>query len=171
MEPLWGVAIVGILMAIVIPQLMREEAFRPAADNGRAVDAGLPPSVKAGREATRQAALSGRSAPQTVAADEQAGLVREQAQQSPVLRRAVVGNRTETVRTVPLQLSPALFSEQDRRAFELFVMAAGEGRVPEEAANHAAGDSGSVVALAIEPLVIAPLPVMARVQQQGEGQW
>jgi hypothetical protein len=63
-----------------------------------------------------------------------------------------------------------VFSDRDRQVFDLFVVAAGEGRVPEEAAD-AAGDSGRPAALAIEPLVIDPLPVLARVQLQGEGQW
>ena len=169
MDPLWGVALVGILMAIVIPQLMRDEPVHPVANTARAVEAGLPASARAGREATRQAARSGRPAPQTVAANERAGLVREQAQQSPVLKRAVVGNRTEILHTVPLQLSPVMFAEEDRLAFAMFVTAAADGRVPEKVVQ-ARGDE-EMTPLAIAPLVIAPLPTLARLDRQGEGQW
>jgi hypothetical protein len=85
-------------------------------------------------------------------------------------RRPPAESPADSPHTLPLQLSPVMFAEEDRLAFAMFVTAAADGRVPKEDANTV-GDSGRLVALAIEPLVIDPLPVLARVQQQGEGQW
>lgn len=72
------------------------------------------------------------------------------------------------VHTLPLQLSPVLFAEDDRRAFALFVTAVTDGTVPEEAVQLV---EKPMTALVIEPLEIAPLQSLARVAQEGEGRW
>ncbi len=140
-EPLWGVAIVGIALAVVVPQMIPGDRGTPPAKVAQV----FPPAV-----------VETRAAPPAAPAIP--------------MRQRRAGRAAEAVHTVPLQLSPVMFAAEDRQAFDLFVVAAGEGRVPEEAANTP-GDSAKPVALAIEPLVIDPLPVLARVQQQGEGQW
>ena len=73
---------------------------------------------------------------------------------------------------VPLRLSPVVTSDGERRAFAMFVTAVNEGRVPDEADDAAAADDSiGLTAFKIEPLVIDPLPPLARVDLQGEGQW
>ena len=73
------------------------------------------------------------------------------------------------VHTLPLQLSPVMFSEEDRIAFASFVTAVGDGRVPEKVIQSLGEED--MTPLAIAPLVINPLPPLARMERQGEGQW
>ena len=144
-EPLWAVAIVGIVLAIVVPQFMRENdassrarAPQMAASFPRAIEGAVPPEME---------------------------------------RRTIVRHRVEApagvelATTLPLQLSRVLFAEDERRAFEFFVAAAGEGRVPEEAVEDMPAQPREVHALSIAPLEIAPLPLLARVAPEGESPW
>jgi hypothetical protein len=75
----------------------------------------------------------------------------------------------DAVHTLPLQLSPVMFSEEDRIAFASFVTAVGDDRVADKVVQ-ALGEEG-MRSLAIAPLVINPLPSLARLEAQGEGQW
>ena len=142
-EPLAAVAIVGIVMAIVMPQFMRQETARPDVGVPRVADV-VPPPVET-------------------------ALARQPAN-AQARQRAVTEVRAESPRTLPLQLSPVLFADDDQRAFALFVAAVGEGRVLEEAIRGS-DESRVETALSIEPLVIAPLPPLARAAQEGEDQW
>lgn len=73
---------------------------------------------------------------------------------------------------VPLQLSQPLFSDDERRAIFQFAVAVEEGRLPPVPAVAEVEEQFSVARkLIIEPLMIDPLPQLARVQKQGEGQW
>jgi hypothetical protein len=62
-----------------------------------------------------------------------------------------------------------MFSEEDRIAFASFVTAVGDGRVPEKVVQALGKED--MTSLAIAPLVITPLPSLARLERQGEGQW
>ena len=87
-------------------------------------------------------------------------------------RRADTSDAVDAGGMVPLRLSPVVISDGERRAFAMFVTAVNEGRVPTEADGEAAADDSIVfTAFTIEPLVIDPLPPLARVELQGEGQW
>ena len=142
-EPLAGVAIVGIVLAIVVPQFMREEAARPQVMHSPVVDVPAP-------------AVEARTMPRAARGG------------APRAARVTV-ERAESPRTLPLQLSPVLFSEEDRRAFAWFVTSVADGSVPAEAVQ-ALGDE-DMTSRAIAPLVIDPLPPLARVERQGESQW
>jgi len=139
-DPLWAVGIIGIVLTLVVPSVMRQDPVGSRANLTR-----VPP-----------AAGEVRPVPPAVTA-------------IPVHQRPVVRGRTEAMHTLPLQLSPVLFAEGDRLAFASFVTAVGDGRVPEEVVQ-ALGEE-DMTPLAIEPLVIDPLPPVARVAQQGESQW
>jgi len=139
-EPLAPVAIVGIVLALVVPKLMRDEPI-PTVNPPRM--ANVVPDI-----------------PRAVAA---VVIVRDGD------RRTVPGQRA-SARTTPLRLSPVLVAEDERRAFELFVAAVGQGHVP-EAAIEPAVNGREMAELSIAPLVITPLPPLARAGQEGEGQW
>ena len=142
-EPLWGVAIAGIVLAVLVPRLMREELTRPFTV---AVDLADPTGpIGAGNEAEPVRKLTPARS----------------------IRRPRPQKREDVMHTLPLQLSPVLFAEDDRRLFALFVTAVNEGTVPEEAAQA----EQPMTALVIEPLEIAPLQSLARVAQEGVGQW
>ncbi len=149
-EPLWALGLAGILMAIVIPQFLREPAV-PRQDGVGQVARITPPEIETPRDASRPAVKPVR--------------IRE--------RRAALPAQVEpeSPRTTPLQLGPVLVNEDERRAFEFFVAAVGNGQVPEEAVKASSGESREVEALSIAPLEIAPLPSLARAGQEGEGQW
>ena len=143
-EPLWALAIAGIVLALVIPGWMREgtpmnPGNTPVASKD--ADRSLPPEI-------------GTPAPRVVDV-------------SPVrVARATAAAET------PLRLSPVLFSEDERRALQRLVMAVEEGLVPplpETTQAHNRVDDARE--LRIEPLMIDPLPVLARGQKEGEGQW
>ena len=73
---------------------------------------------------------------------------------------------------MPLRLSQPLFSDGERRALFNIATAVEEGRVPPVPAFPEALDQSlAMQELSIEPLVIDPLPLLARVQTEGEGQW
>lgn len=77
----------------------------------------------------------------------------------------------DAVPAVALQLSQPLFSEDERRAIFQFAVAVEEGRVPPVPVGGDSEQSSVTRKMNIEPLVIDPLPQLARVQTQGEGQW
>ena len=168
-EPMWAVAIVGIVLAVVVPQWMR---------GGRAPAPGAAVNVAAVPIAGVPIAgvpIAGVASPQT---GTQAGL---QADLRVDLRVDGVQRPTRTIprlsetevawgRTLPLQLSPVLFAEDDSKMFAMFVEAAGAGRVPEDAIQRS-DESGEMEGLSIEPLAIAPLPSLARTIREGEEQW
>ena len=142
--PVAAVAMVGIAVAVLVPRVMREERAGP---HTVAVDAADTTS------------LSGVGL--------QAGPVRQPALARSI-RQRVPQRQSDMVHTLPLQLSPVLFAEDDRRAFALFVTAVTDGTVPEEAVQLV---EKPMTALVIEPLEIAPLQSLARVAQEGEGRW
>jgi len=91
----------------------------------------------------------------------------------PVVRQSVPA---AIANEVPLRLSQPLFSEDERHALVQLVAAVDEGRLPPVVAETAAATAAAAQAeartvLNIEPLVIDPLPLLARVQKEGEGQW
>jgi len=139
-EPLAPVAIVGIVLALVVPKLMRDEPIQTVNPPRMAnVVPDIPRAVAA--------VVSVRDGD----------------------RRTVPAQRA-SARTTPLRLSPVLVAEDERRAFELFVAAVGQGHVP-EAAIEPAVNGREMAELSIAPLVITPLPPLARAGQEGEGQW
>jgi hypothetical protein len=166
-EPLAGVALVGIVLAVVAPQLLREDLPNPDAHSAArtAVDVR---DVEAAKALEPPAQTPVGQTP--VGADLQVG--------PPAGAGVQVGPRplgrlsplVESPRTLPLQLSPVLIAEDERHAFEFFVRAVSQGRVPEDVVKRSA-ESRIQAALTIEPLEIPPLPPLARGAQEGEGQW
>jgi hypothetical protein len=157
-EPLAAVAIVGIVLAIVVPQFMREDMTRPSADRVARGVVGAPvvgAPVGADLSTSAQDYRGPAGPPVTVDA---------------VSRRVAPEARISEPRTLPLQLSPVLIDDDERRAFEFFIAAVSQGRVPEEVVKRPA-ESRVETVLLIEPLEIAPLPPLARMAQEGEGQW
>ena len=142
-EPLAGVAIVGIVLAVVVPEFMREDTARPPVMRAPVVNVRVP-------------AVEARTAPQASTAS------------APRAPKAAV-ERTEP-HTLPLQLSPVQFAEEDRIAFTWFAAAVADGTVAQEKVVQALGEE-DMTPLAITSLVIDPLPPLARVERQGEGQW
>lgn len=144
-EPMWAAAIIGIVLTIVVPQLMRDDGaqVRPLAAN---VDA-APPA---------DAGIPALKVPPPVTA-------RPLARPAPPVE-------AEWGRTVPLRLSPVLFADDDARVFAMFVEAVGAGQVPEEAVRRPE-ERGEMEGLTIEPLEIAPLASFARTAREGEDQW
>ena len=145
-EPLWAVGIVGIVLAIMVPQVLRDEARRP-----------------------RPAAVRIAESPRTIEAEPNAQ-PKQVPQTTSRNTRPAPRADAEWGRTVPLQLSPVLFAEDDQRVFSMFMEAVSAGRVPEEAV-HRPVEPGEMEGLSIEPLVIAPLPSLARTAREGEDQW
>jgi hypothetical protein len=79
----------------------------------------------------------------------------------------------QSVRSARLQADPdarpfpeVLISEDEQRAFELFVVAVQQGRMPDVPAADPATDMGflEIPDVAIAPLVIEPLPQIARLE-------
>lgn len=140
-EPLASVAIAGIVLALLVPKLMRDETV---------------PTVEPPRVASVVPDIPRPVAPVVSGKAER--------RRSPV-------PRTAAANTTPLRLSPVLVAEDERRAFELFVAAVGQGQVPEAALEPAVDAQREMADLSIAPLVIAPLPPLARAGQEGEGQW
>ena len=136
-EPLAGVAIVGIVLAIVVPRWMREE--QPAR---------LPTSAEA--PASRKANFT----PDAFGRSGEAGLTR--AVRQPVVQ----------VGATPLPLSRPLFPEDDRRLMALLLSAVEQGRMaPMPVAGAPPDQPGEPLELRIEPLVIEPLPQLASAGQ------
>lgn len=145
-EPLWAVGIVGIVLAVVVPQMLRDEGSPPRPAASRIAES--PRTIEA------VPAAQPEPVPQTTSRSTQ-----------PAPRA-----EAEWGRTVPLQLSPVLFAEDDQRVFAMFMEAVTAGRVPEEAV-HRPEERGAMEGLSIEPLTIAPLPSLARSVREGDSQW
>lgn len=144
-QPLVVAAIVGVVFAVVVPRFMRGEVV-------------VAPRV--------------RSTPVTQVAVEATPVSPPSSTNDirPIRRRLVVPDRVESPRTVPLQLSPVLFAEEDRVAFGMFVTAVANGRIPETVVQ-ALGEE-DMAPLAIAPLEITPLPQLtARARTEGETKW
>ena len=159
-EPLAGVALAGIVLSVVVPNLMRNaKRSGPDVAVARHVDGPIRQAVEELPPLSRErvvapAARQGVARP--VEADVYVGLSRE----------------SDAVHTVPLRLSQPLFSEDERRAFMHFVDAFEEGRLPPVVTAAAAAEQPDArTDRRLEPLVIDPLPALARVQKPGEGQW
>lgn len=146
-QPAVAMALVSVLLAVVVPRLMRDEQ-RPI----------------------QQAVARPADVPVTTRAEQLPPVNR-----SPIAVRVVRHSVPAAIANeVPLRLSQPLFSEDERRALMQLVAAVDEGRLPpvvSEASTAAAAQPDARTALHIEPLVIDPLPVLARVQKEGEGQW
>jgi len=143
-DPLWGVAIVGIVLAVVVPQLMRED--RPGVRSVPVATAAAPRQVERSAEATPDLVVDSG------------------------VRTARPRQTAEPLKQ--LTLSPVLFSDDDRNALALLVGAVGAGRVPPlPVSDEAADQSREMRELRIEPLAIEPLRQLARAPQEGEGQW
>ena len=136
-EPVWGVAIVGIVLALVVPEWTRDKTPTPSAAKNAVAE-----PVTTNAEARRR---SSRSVPSTA--------------RPRSLARSVAPVET------PLRLSPVLFSDDERKALRTLVQAVEEGRVPPvPTATQAAERSDGLRELRIEPLVIEPLPQLARLE-------
>lgn len=147
-EPLMAVAIVGVVLAVVIPKFMRgDDLPKPAVTTV---------TGDAGGHVVRQTPSAQEVTPIGVSATRRAS-------------RAVPTAMNE----LPLHLSQPVFSDDDRRVYLQFIAAVEDGRVPPvtepAAATH--DDAASSAELRIEPLAIDPLPQLARVQKEGDGQW
>jgi len=146
LQPLVALAVVGVVLAVVMPGVMREGAGQPS------VHVVKPPTVE--REQA-QHVESSRPLEQPVIA-------------VPMHIRA----REERIKEVPLRLSTPLFSEEDRRVFDQYVAAVEAGRVPPRPADPQSADSSVAQTMKIEPLMIDPLPLLAaRTQTEGERKW
>ena len=69
-----------------------------------------------------------------------------------------------------VRFSEPMFSDEDRRAFDLLMAAVQEGRVAPMPETKDANESQELLELRLEPLVIEPLPQIARVDDKGERQ-
>jgi hypothetical protein len=154
-ESFAAVGIVGILLAAIIPQLMREGVT--TVPTGPAV---------AARDSARDRARDRAS-------DIDRGLPREGRKAVPAavdIRSVRMVGRPEA-RETPLRLSAVLFSDDERRALQRLVMAVEEGLVPPLPETIQATDQpGDVRLPRIEPLLIEPLPQLARLEQLGASQ-
>jgi hypothetical protein len=149
-EPLAGVALAGIVFAVVVPNLVRS-AKKPE------------PAVTVARHVDRPIRDAVEELPPVAPARVMAPAARQ-----------VVTREPDAVHTVPLQLSQPLFSEDERRALVQLIAGVEAGRLPpvvSETATAATSQPDVRSALHIEPLVIDPLPLLARVQKEGESQW
>jgi hypothetical protein len=158
-EPLAAVAFAGIALAIIGPQMIGEETTPRPITIPRVADVS-PRSVP------RRPV--GADLQRSITADLQVG--HQLAERASNRRRDVSHLRSESPSTLPLQLSPVLIADDERRAFDFFIMAVSQGRVPEEVVKHSA-ESRVHTASAIEPLEILPLPPLARGAHEGEGEW
>jgi hypothetical protein len=149
-EPMWGVALVGIVLAVIVPQVMRMHG--------------------GGQGGTKQMARIAEPVAHSERKTE-AVIVPQMVETSEIRRRLRTENPVESIQTVPLQLSPVLISADERSAFEFFVAAVNQGRVPENAIEPVATEAGEMPALSIEPLAIEALPSLARITAEGESRW
>ena len=146
-QPVVIMAVLSVLLAVVFPQWMSDDDMRIKPVSGTATRA--------------IARVLEREAPSSVRA----------ASSAPVGRRRTVRPARGTTE-VPLRLSQPIFSEADQRAFVQFVVAVEEGRfAPVTEAAETDAQSATRAELRIEPLAIDPLPLLARVRKEGEGQW
>ena len=141
--PVAAAAVVGILLAIVVPQVLREE-----------------------RPATPRRPLATSEPPPATALDEDVG----KGQPQPTMKAARIV-RHERPHSLPL--SEPLFSEDERRALVLLVSAVEQGRVPPVPPAQANEETGENSVARIEPLVMEPLPLLTRLglnRSQAEGE-
>ena len=144
-EPLGGLAIAGIVLAVIIPRWMRDEHVVTPAPLAIAQDVRRPTDAQG---------------PIALAVKQPARTIPQRPAQTPL----------DSVHTVPLQLSPVLFAEEDQRAFALFVTAVADGRVPEKVVQTLSEEDMTPLAIAL--LEIDPLPKLAAVVQvEGEAKW
>ena len=135
-QPLVALAVVGVVLAVVIPNLMREDAAR--SDPRIAI----PPAVAIGGA---QQVEAGPSPDRLVIGTE-----------ARTHTRAVPGTE------VPLRLSKPLFAPEGRDALVVLITAIEGGRVVTlPAVSQADERSLDVRELTIEPLVLDPLPPLA----------
>jgi hypothetical protein len=163
LQPVVVMALAAVVLAVVVPNVMRN-VKRSAPDLALAIHKDVPVRGRVGVN-------PGRVEP---AAREEVPPAAHERILVPLVRRVeadvYVGlSQTAQVHTLPLQLSPVMFSEEDRIAFASFVTAVGDGRVPEKVIQSLGEEDR--MPLAIAPLVINPLPPLARMERQGEGQW
>jgi hypothetical protein len=148
MQPMVAMAVVAVTLAVIVPRWMRDDEI---------------PSKRLVAAMTETAPIAPASP----------GVQSAQPVERPATRLPVRAARpTAASNEVPLRLSQPLFSDGERRAFFNIAIAVEEGRVPPvPALPEAVDQSLTVRELSIEPLVIDPLPLLARVQAEGEGQW
>ena len=153
-EPLAGLALIGIVLAVVVPNVMRSEnRSERDATVARRVDVPVRKAVEVLPPVTREPVVVREV--RRVETDKHAG-------------------ELDGVHTVPLRLSQPLFSEDERRTLVQLIAGVEAGRLPPvvaETATAVPAPSDVRTALNIEPLVIDPLPLLARVPKEGEGQW
>lgn len=164
--PLAVVALVGIVLAVVVPRFIREEMTRPSGD--RVARGGVEaPVVETPVETDSSTSAQGYGGPAVAfGADGQVGAP---VTAGAVARRVAPEAQINEPHTLPLQLSPVMFAEEDRIAFASFVSAVADGTVPEKVVQALSEEI--MTPLAIAPLAVDPLPPLARVTRQGEGQW
>ena len=151
LQPVVAMAVAAVVVAVVIPGVMRKmNGSIPTARVARDMIAPVPDRIE-------------RLRPANTTRSRGAGL------STPVKAPAARPMEVDAVHTLPLLLSPVMFAEEDRIAFARFVTAVGDGRVPEKVVQ-AFGEE-EMTPLAIAPLVITPLPSLARLERQGESQW
>ena len=157
-EPLAGVALAGIAVAVVVPNLMRSaQRSEPGVTAARHVDGPIRKAVEelppVARERVAVPVARQVEADVSTSAEATAG------------KHVGLSNDAEGVHTLPLQLSPVLFSADERRALIALVSAVEEGRVPPvPAAAEPIGQRGELRELRIDPLVVEPLPQLARLE-------
>ena len=146
-QPSLAMALVGVLLAVIVPRLMRNDE-RPIERV-----AARPADVRFIRPAEKMPPVS----------------------RDPIAVRVVRQSApTGLANEVPLRLSQPLFSEDERRALVQLIAGVEEGRLPPVVAEPATAVPAQPdvrTALNIEPLVIDPLPLLALVPKEGEGQW
>jgi hypothetical protein len=157
-EPLAGVALAGIVFAVVVPNLMRSaKRSGPGVTVARHVDGPIREAVEelppVARERVAVPGARQVEADVSTSAEAAAG------------KHVGLSKNAEGVHTLPLQLSPVLFSADERRALVALVSAVQEGRVPPvPAAAEPTGQHGELRELRIDPLVVDPLPQLARLE-------
>ena len=135
-EPLVALGVVGVLLVVVIPNVMRKDVGQsnPHVANPAAVEFGRAQEAEAGPSPERPVIAS------------------------PVRARA----RAMSGREVPLRLSKPLFAPKDRDALVALVTAMEGGRVvPLPSVSQADERSLDLHELSIAPLVLDPLPQLA----------
>ena len=151
MEPLVAVAMIGIVLTIVVPEWSRDSRPFP-----RPRPVVQTPPVEADLRVSQP--LAG---PEAVVPPARPRQTRDSGR--PSAAPAVAQVRHE------LPLSEPLFSDDDRRLLALLVTAVGEGRVPPRPeVNEVEAERRATGEMPIEPLVIEPLPLLARIQPEGE---
>jgi hypothetical protein len=157
-EPLFAVAIAGVVLAVVVPQWMRENRPVPPVTLdvvSRRTPGATERSSSAGARELRERLAVPPSAARAF-------------RESRTLAIAVEPSQAPFAAETPLQLSAVIFSEDERQALLALVHAVEEGRVPP--LPVATEDFVAMRALRIEPLVIEPLPQLARLEEQGATQ-